>query len=76
MPETRPNRYARRHPDERPSRRWASQKAAGKYAGVSDRTIRAWISEGLIRGYKVNQRVIRVDLNEVDAAMQPFGGAA
>jgi hypothetical protein len=58
-----------------PTRRWASTKRAGTYAGVTDRTIREWVALGLITGYRVNARVIRVDLNEIDAAMQPFGGA-
>lgn len=43
--------------------------------GVTDRTIRQWIAEGRITGYRINARLIRIDLNELDAAMQPFGGA-
>jgi excisionase family DNA binding protein len=54
--------------------RWASLKDAGDHAGVTDRTIRQWIADGVIRGYRINARVVRVDLNELDAAMQPFGG--
>lgn len=58
-------------------RRYASLKGAADYAGVKNtRTVRDWISNGLITGYRINARVIRVDLNEIDAAMQPFGGAA
>jgi excisionase family DNA binding protein len=48
---------------------------AADYMGVSIRTLREWITQGRITGYKINARVIRVDLNELDAAMQPFGGA-
>lgn len=60
-----------------PGRRYASLADAAKYAGVKNtRTVRDWISNGLITGYRINARVIRVDLNEIDAAMQPFGGAA
>lgn len=58
------------------SRRWASMKDAAEYIGVTDRTIRQMIADGKIRGYRVNSRLYRVDLNEVDAALQPFGGAA
>lgn len=68
-----PNRAARRHP-ERATRRWASLKDAGDYLGVTDRTIRQMIMDGKIRGYRSNARLIRVDLNELDAAMRPFGG--
>jgi hypothetical protein len=60
-------------PESTRGRRWASLPAAAKYAGVkSPRTITNWISSGLINGYQMNARVIRVDLNEIDAA---FGGA-
>jgi excisionase family DNA binding protein len=65
----------RRQPDV-PSRRWASLKDAAEYLGVTDRTIRQWITEGKFCGYRCNARLVRVDLNEVDAAMQPFGGDA
>ncbi|WNG94993.1 AlpA family transcriptional regulator [Mycobacterium sp. ITM-2016-00318] len=58
------------------ARRYASLKEAGAYVGVGERTIRDWITRGLIKGYKINARLIRVDLNELDAAMRPFGGAA
>jgi len=34
------------------------------------------ISDGRLIGYRSGSRLVRVDLNEVDAAMQPFGGAA
>ena len=69
------NRATRRHPDRTLGRRYASLQEAAVYMGVTDRTIRQWISEGRITGYRINARVIRVDLNEVDEAMQPFGGA-
>lgn len=59
---------------ERAQRRWASMIQAAEYSGVSLRTIREWISQGKITGYRINSRVIRVDLNELDAAFQPFAG--
>jgi excisionase family DNA binding protein len=72
------NRRARRHPKnaehEAQQRRWASMKQTADYMGVSLRTVREWISQGSIPGYRINARVIRVDLNEVDAAFRPFGG--
>ncbi|WP_396929174.1 helix-turn-helix domain-containing protein [Mycolicibacterium sp.] len=62
-------------PTQSKSRRWASLKQAAEYIGIDDaRTIRRWISEGRITGYKLNQRVLRVDLNEIDSAMTPVGG--
>ena len=56
-------------------RNWASMQDAADYMGVSLRTVREWITQGRITGYRINARVIRVDLNELDAAMEPFGGA-
>jgi excisionase family DNA binding protein len=77
---TLPNRRARRHPkqseDAAVQRRWATMQQTADYMGVSLRTVREWITQGKITGYRINARVIRVDLNEVDGAMQPFGGAA
>lgn len=61
---------------EKRSRRWVSMTEAADYAGVGLRTIRNWISQGTITGYRINDRVIRVDLNEIDSAFRPFGGAA
>lgn len=57
-------------------RRWVSQQEAAEYLGVTDRTIRQMIADGRLTGYRSGARLVRVDLNEVDAAMQPFGGAA
>lgn len=61
---------------DKPRRQYATQSEAARYVGVTPRTIRQWIAEGRITGYRINERVIRVDLNEIDAAMRPFGGAA
>lgn len=57
-------------------RRYAPLKEAAEYLGVTDRTIRQMIADGRLTGYRSGKRLVRVDLNEVDAAMQPFGGAA
>jgi excisionase family DNA binding protein len=75
---TGPNRATRRLLEQNkigPGRRYASLKEAADYIGVTPRTCREWISEGRITGYRINARLVRVDLNELDAAMQPFGGA-
>ncbi|BBY11003.1 excisionase family DNA-binding protein [Mycobacterium marseillense] len=65
-----PNRAERR------GRRYATLEQAGEYIGVTSRTIRQMIADGRITGYRNGPRIVRVDLNELDAAMQPFGGAA
>ncbi|MGC4960072.1 excisionase family DNA-binding protein [Gordonia sp. DT101] len=56
-------------------RRYATINQTAEYLGVTDRTVRQMIADGRLRGYR-NRRLIRLDLNEVDASMQPFGGAA
>jgi len=57
-------------------RRYVSQSQAAEYLGVTTRTIRQMIADGRLTGYRSGNRLVRVDLNEVDAAMKPFGGAA
>lgn len=60
----------------RGGRRYAKQSEAAEYLGVKPRTIRQMIADGRLTGYRSGHRLVRVDLNELDAAMQPFGGAA
>ena len=57
-------------------RRYGSIADAAEYIGVTPRTIRQMIADGRLTGYRSGPRLIRVDLNEVDDAMQPFGGGA
>jgi len=53
-----------------PRRNLATQKTAAERYGISDRTIRNYISRGIIRGYRLpGGRAIRVDLDELDAAL-------
>jgi excisionase family DNA binding protein len=58
------------------NRRFISVADAAEYLGVTTRTIRQMIADGRITGYRSGHRLVRVDLNDVDAAMRPFGGAA
>jgi hypothetical protein len=54
-----------------PGRRFATQQAAAAHFDVHPRTIRNWISNGLITGYKLpTGRAIRVDLDECERLMQ------
>ena len=60
-------------------RRLASIEQAARYAGCNPRTIRRRISAGDLTGYRMGPRLIRVDLNELDAMLRPiptFNGAA
>ena len=57
-----------------PRRRYVSMNEAAEYLGVTDRTIRAMVSSGRLTAYRNGPKLVRLDLNEIDAAMQPYGG--
>jgi excisionase family DNA binding protein len=57
-------------------RRYVKIREAADYLGVTERTIRQMISDGRLTGYRSGPRLVRLDLNEIDAAMTPFGGAS
>jgi excisionase family DNA binding protein len=57
------------------ARRLESVDGAAEYAGVSTKTIRRWISAGIITGYRMGPRLIRIDLNEIDAMLRPIPAA-
>lgn len=58
-----------------PRRRYIKISEAAKYLNVTDRTIRQMIADGRLTGYRSGTRLVRLDLNEIDAAMRAFGGA-
>ena len=59
------------------TRRLVGLDVAADYAGCSTRTIRRRIAEGSIRAYKMpgTSRLIRIDLDELDAALKPVPSA-
>lgn len=63
-------------PKQPPSRKLVSIAVAAETADVCDKTIRRWISEGRINGYRVGARLIKVDLDELEATFRPVGGGA
>lgn len=54
------------------SRRYAPLAAAAEYADCSTKTVRRRIADGSLTGYRFGPRIIRVDLNEVDALLSPI----
>jgi excisionase family DNA binding protein len=56
----------------KPTPRLADICDAAAYAHVHPRTIRRRISDGTLTGYRFGPRLIRVDLNEMDAALRPI----
>ena len=62
-------------PNAKPKRRrWASINDTAEHLDVTERTVRQMIADGRLTGYRIGARFIRLDLDEVDAAMIPFGG--
>lgn len=53
-------------------RRLESIPHTADYVGVSTKTIRRMISRGQLTGLRLGTRLIRVDLNEVDAILRPI----
>lgn len=59
-----------------PRRRYGKIADAAEYLQVTERTIRQMIADGRLTGYRASGRLVRIDLDELDAVMKPFGGAA
>ena len=54
-------------------RRWLNQAEAADYLGVTDRTIRAYISRGDLPGNRVRgSRLVRIDRADLDAMLRPI----
>lgn len=50
-------------------RRWATKDQAAQHLGVHINTIDRWRAEGRIRTYHAGPRLVRFDLNELDAML-------
>lgn len=55
-----------------PHRRYESIPQAAERAGVTTRTIRRWIAQGKLTGYRAGNRMIRLDAKELDRMMTPI----
>ncbi|ORA17415.1 helix-turn-helix domain-containing protein [Mycobacterium arosiense ATCC BAA-1401 = DSM 45069] len=55
--------------------RHPSIQQSAEYLGVDPKTIRRWISSGLIRAQRVGPRLIRVDRESLLELARPVGGA-
>lgn len=58
-----------------PEKRYSAIPQAATIYDVHDQTIRRWISEGRITGYRFGPRMLRVDLDELDAMLRPLAAA-
>jgi excisionase family DNA binding protein len=53
-------------------RRLLSLQAAAEYLGVDERSVRRYIATGQLTGYRVGERLIRVDVADLDAMLRPI----
>jgi excisionase family DNA binding protein len=74
MPKHHPGRSNKLHAMS--GRPYLSISETADYLGVTTRTVRQMVSDGRLTAYHLGARVVRLRRNEIDAAMQPFGGAA
>ena len=58
-----------------PARRWTSLTLGAEHIGVSEKTLRRWIAGGILTGYRVGPRMIRLDLDELEAIVRPIHSA-
>jgi excisionase family DNA binding protein len=70
------NRADRRQPEQARRRHLITIVEAAEYLGVTERTVRQMIFDGRLRAYRLNPKFIRLDLNEIEDALKPVGGAA
>lgn len=58
-----------------PHPRYVPLGEAATYAGFSIRTLRRYIAQGRLTGYRVGPKHIRVDLNDVDGMFSAISTA-
>jgi excisionase family DNA binding protein len=59
-----------------PGRNLRSIRAAASRADCSEKTIRRYVAQGKLTGYRFGPRILRVDMDEVDALLQQIPTAA
>lgn len=52
------------------NRRLATIDEAAEYTRISTQTLRKYISDGKLRAYRAGPRLVRIDLNDVDAMLR------
>lgn len=55
---------------------YISTTEAAELIGVSPRTIRHYIAQGTLTGYRIGPRILRVSRAEVEALLEPIPTAA
>jgi excisionase family DNA binding protein len=62
-------------PTPQTSRRLITMREACERVSVSDDTIRRRIAAGQLTGYKFGPRILRIDVDELDACFRPIPNA-
>ena len=57
-------------------RQYVTLEKAAAYLDTSPRTVRRAIAEGRLTGYRFGKRMLRVEINEVEAALRPVPAVA
>lgn len=52
-------------------RDWLTLEQAAEHLGVCERTIRRYVADGRLTGYRLGPRLLRFDGGEVDALARP-----
>lgn len=52
--------------------RLASIQDTADYLGTSTKTVRRYIAAGRLKAYRLGARAVRVDLDQLDALLQPI----
>lgn len=55
--------------------RWITIRAAADYLSCTDKTIRRLISAGKLEAFRLGDRAIRLDRNQIDAMLRPIPSA-
>jgi len=58
------------------SRRLLTTQQAADHLGASTRTVRRYIAEGRLTGYRLGPRLVRVDHDELEALLRPIPNGA
>ena len=70
-----PNRATRRHPPKANHRAYVGIPEAATYLDVTPKTIRRYIAEGKLPAYRLGDRIVRIKIADLDAALTPMGAA-
>ena len=46
-----------------------------EYLGVTTRTVQSMIADGRLPAFRLGPRIVRLRRADIDAALQPYGGA-